>query len=249
MVESPPRHRRRWPLVLISSALLLLVVGAIAIGQLYWSGLHGGMARMRASMDEASRQQVFLAEQVRAAQAALRDREAELDRREAELERRGLGGADLGPMSGGQSAQVQQSFVTDPSTEPSTGATVSGLGPLPMTLDGIEKKRLHALLVSTSREVARLPLSPWRIQRGGRSSGQVAPATAKQLLKAQLQVAEGAVALADPLLLDMAIAVAQRLLIETYDRGGGSRRAREIGVELGELRAALRMLAVPRPPR
>ena len=244
MVESPPRHRRLWPVVLISSALLLLVVGAVAIGQIYWSGLHGGMARMRASMDEASRQQVLLAEQVRAAQAVLREREAELDRREADLERRGRGGADLGSMSGRQSAQAQQSFVTNSST----GTTGSGLGPLPMTLDGIEQRRFHALLASISREIARLPLSPWRTQRDVRSGAPVAPRTAKQLLKAQTQVAEGALALSDPLLLDIAVTATQRLLLETYGRSGGG-RVRALGAELVELRAALRMRAVPRPLR
>lgn len=43
--------------------------------------LHSGMARTRASTDEASPRQAMLAEQVRAADAQLRERQAEPDRR------------------------------------------------------------------------------------------------------------------------------------------------------------------------
>jgi hypothetical protein len=107
-----------------------------------------------------------------------------------------------------------------------------------MTLDGIDRGRLHGLIGSIAREIGRLPPAPRRMQRDARAGAQAAP-VGKQLLKAQMQVADGALALGDPVLLDMAVAATQRLLVETYGRvGSGS--VREIGVQLVELRSALR---------
>jgi hypothetical protein len=71
-----------------------------------------------------------------------------------------------------------------------------------------------------------------------RERAQAAPIV-KPLLRSQMQLADGALALGDPVLLDMAAAAAQRLLLETYGRVG-SGRAREIDAQLGELRNALR---------
>jgi len=240
MLTPSVRRRRLWPVVLISSALLLLAMGAVAIGQLYWSSLHGGMARMRASINEASQTQLLLAQQVRAAQVLLLEREAELDRREAELERRGQGDRAADTKGDLAATPVQPA---DGSIGPGAGPGLDAylgldLGPPAMTLNGIDPGRLYGLIASISREIGRLPPEPKRMQRDARRGAQPAP-IGKQLLKAQMQVAGGALALGDPVLLDIAAAATQRLLVKTYGRVG-SGRVLEIGLQLLELRTALR---------
>lgn len=228
-------RRRLWPVVLISSALLLLAVGAVAIGQLYWSGLHSGMARMRVSIDEASRRQVMLAEQVRAAEARLRERQAELDRREAALDARagGHAGEASGPRDPRQEEQLWQSRSAPGSLLPGTAAS------LPPTLDAVDPRLLQALLAGITRDVARLP-PPAR--RGAQVGPQLGPRSTvlsgHRAVKAQIQVAETALALGDPVLFDLATATAQRLLLALY--GGSDPRVEEVARQLSELRAALR---------
>jgi hypothetical protein len=223
-------RRRLWPVVLISSALLLLAVGAVAIGQLYWSGLHGGMARMRVSIDEASRRQVMLAEQVRAAEERLRERQAELDRREAALDAR--------EGSHGSAESELRGYPTD--TQLGSGVVVPGLvaGSPPATLGGVDRRLLHALVAGITQDVARLPPPAQRIQRGPQLGVRSAVQSGHRALRAQAQVADAALALGDPVLVDLAAAGAQRLLFELY--GAGDARAQDVARQLGELRAALR---------
>lgn len=218
------RRRRLWPVVLISSALLLLAVGAIAIGQLYWSGLHSGMARMRVSIDEASRRQVMLAEQVRAAEARLRERQAELDRREAALDARArtAASAEAGPED-------------RPGEAPSAGAVA---GSPPTSFDGVDRRLLRGLLAAITQEVTRLPPPARRRSLGPQPGARSAVLGAHRALKAQVQVADAALTLDDPVLLDLAAAAAQRLLFELY--AGGDARAQDVARQLGELRSALR---------
>jgi len=220
-------RRRLWPVVLISSALLLLAVGAVAIGQLYWTGLHSGLARMRVSIDEASRRQVMLAEQVRAAEARLRERQAELDRREAELEAR-----DRGERPGQQGGQPR---VERFAPAVAAGATT---GSLPAIFSGVDRRRLQALLAGITRGIAMLPPPAWRVQPGPPSGARSQTLSSHRTLKAQVQVADAALALGDPVLLDLAVSAAQRLLFDLY--AGGDARAQDLARQLGELRAALR---------
>ena len=223
-------RRRLWPVVLISSALLLLAVGAVAIGQLYWSGLHSGMARMRVSIDEASRRQVMLAEQVRAAEARLRERQAELDRREAALDARAEGHAG----EASKPRDQRRDLASIPgSLFPGSAAS------LPPTLDAVDPRLLQALLAGINRDVARLP-PPAR--RGAQLGPQLGPRSTvlsgHRAVKAQIQVAETALALGDAVLLDLATATAQRLLLALY--AGSDPRVQEVAGQLSELRAALR---------
>ncbi len=228
-------RRRLWPVVLISSALLLLAVGAVAIGQLYWSGLHSGMARMRVSIDEASRRQVMLAEQVRAAEARLRERQAELDRREAALDAR----------AGGHAGEASRPRDSTPGRT-TLGVTVSPRFPAP---------RHRGELAADARR--RRPAAVAGPAGGHHSGSRPAPATGParsaigpqlgprstvlsghRAVKAQIQVAETALALGDPVLFDLATATAQRLLLALY--AGSDPRVQEVARQLSELRAALR---------
>ena len=49
----PGRSARRsiWPVLLISTALLLLALGLVTVGHFYWSGLRGGVQQMHAADD------------------------------------------------------------------------------------------------------------------------------------------------------------------------------------------------------
>ena len=222
-------RRRLWPVALISSALLLLTVGAIAIGQLYWSGLHSGMARMRVSIEQASRRQVMLAEQVRAAEARLSEREAELDRREAALEAQA--GRERGD-GAGQHGQAERSAA-------GVAAPAAGSGAPPATLDGIDWRFVHGLLAGITRDVATLPPPTRRAPHGSRSGARLQALNSHRALKAQMQVADAALELGDPVLLDLTAAAAQRLLFDLY--AGGDARAQDVARQLGQVRAALRV--------
>ncbi len=228
-------------MVLISSALLLLAAGAIAIGQLYWSGLHSGMARMRVSIDDASRRQVMLADQVRAAEQALRERQAELDRREAALDARAdePRGVDLS-----RSPQYLTGQPRLPASAP--GQLVPGVvaGTPPATIDAIDPRRLRAMLTGIVRDVARLPPPARRVPPVGLQMGPRAmPPSGHRAVKAQVEVVETALALGDPVLFDLTAAAAQQLLLKLY--AGSEPRAQDLARQLGELRAALRPTARP----
>lgn len=221
--------------MLISSALLLLAAGAVAIGQLYWSGLHSGMARMRVSIDDASRRHVMLAEQVRAAQARLRERQAELDRRESALDLRAEGQA--GEQSRPRDHRQNEGLWESPSVP---GYRLQGpSASLPPTLDAVDQRLLQVLLAGIIRDVARLPPpvrrgAPVGPQLGLRST----VLSGHRAVKAQVQVAETALALSDPVLFDLATATAHRLLLALYARSDP--RAQEMARQLRELRATLR---------
>jgi len=58
-----------------------------------------------------------------------------------------------------------------------------------------------------------------------------------------VEVAEAALTLGDPVLLDLAAAAAQRLILKLY--AGSDPRAQTLTRQLGELRAALRPTARP----
>ncbi|MGB5835037.1 MAG: hypothetical protein WBG92_24050 [Thiohalocapsa sp.] len=239
MAQPPVPRPRLWPILLISSALLLLALGAVAVGQMYWNHMHVGMVRLRQSIDEASHRQVVLAEQVRDAQAGLRARHAELDRREAELTGCGVAGE----------AAVSKDQLSGRQHGPRMIIGNSGVSgrPLPATVDRIDRRRLRGLLAAIAKEAVRLPPSR-RAQRPRIGSqamprGGAFPLSAKLLIKAQLQVADAALNMGDLLLLDVAAEAAQRFLGDLYPVG--DLRTRDLGALIGELRSELRLASPP----
>jgi hypothetical protein len=225
--------------VLISSSFLLVVIGAVAVGQFYWESLHGGMQRMRASIDEARRRQSALAQDLQRSQAVLAARRAELDRREAELNAR-----ERALRAGGGDGTEPSPAAADPRMPgPVQNEVIEG--PPGAPLSALQRRHLQSLLAALARSASRLPLpppgadgrGPYSTGRGAPRSGRYGP-EARSLIKGQIRLAETALMLGDPLLLDAAAAAAQRLLIDLYGEGQG--RARALGEQLGLVRLILR---------
>jgi hypothetical protein len=219
-------RRRRWPVALISSALLLLALGAVAVGHLYWTSLHDGLARTRGAIEQAQRRQLLLAEQVRAAQTALLAKQQELARREAAL---GAGGAAQpadheGPGSAPRTAG-------EAASQAAGGVSLRGVDPA-LLLGRLEAMRRDAALLGPPR---RLPASAGPLPFGdGPPLRAVAPG---RLIRDQLEVARVAVLLGDAQLLDHAAAAVQRLLLGLYPSRG---RAGQLHERLDALRASLK---------
>jgi hypothetical protein len=235
-------QRRLWPVILISSALLLLTAGIIALSQLYWIDLQGGLVRMRIAINETNRQQIGLADQMRAARLALQKREAELERREAELERRE---AALQR----QLERIKQGYADSDRVQSQLPASrqseVEVTGVLKSTLNAVERQRIQLLLANILQAAARLP-PLGRMQQRALSWPAKAPLVLKdhRPLKAQVQVAEAALLMGDPVLLELTAVAGQRLLIEFYApamrHGNLDGQLRHLNLLFAELRAVLR---------
>lgn len=216
-------RRPIWPVLLISTALLLLAVLGVAVGHFYWTSLRGGVQQMQASMDEASRRQLLLTQQVRDAQAALQARQAELDRLQAELGERGTA-----------PAATERGVAADPVVPPPLGF---GSPQLPLSM--AQQARLRVRLDAIGRAAARLPPPrPARAPPVPMQPGADPLLHGSRALRAQLEVAESALALADAVLLDTAASAAQRLLLDLYGNGANA-RAIALHRQLGALRAEL----------
>jgi len=74
-----------WPLILISTALVVLTLAAVGAGHLYWTGLTQGLGEMQESIAQAREREHQLNTRLQAANEALNARAAELDQREAML--------------------------------------------------------------------------------------------------------------------------------------------------------------------
>lgn len=224
-VPRGPARRSIWPVLLLSAALLLLALAGVALGRFYWSGMRGGVQQMHASIDEANRRQLLLTQQVREAQAALQTRQAELDRLQAQL----------GEQLGEQVALSRHEAVKH-------GASAADAAQQPLvlaaraSLSAAQQARLGVRLDAIGRAAARLPPPrplPLAMRAGADSRLQGARA-----LRAQLLVAESALALADPVLLGTTVAAAQRLLLDLYGNTADA-RASALHRQLDALRAEL----------
>jgi hypothetical protein len=222
-VAASGRRRGLWPVLLISTALVGLTLGAVAVGQLYWSSMHDSMRRMRDSIAETRiRHQALLSElqAARAALAAQRAQAATESLQSADDSRAAASADDAAPP-----ALVAPPLPRMPDTGP---------GPL---LAILESLRHEAARLGPGARGRAVP-ERWPARRASRT-----PAAPGQLLKDQLRLAELAVARGDALLLDHAAGAAQRLLLEFY--GDGDPRAALLLQRLDGLRAALRRHTAP----
>ena len=85
------RRRTLWLPALLSSLALLVVIGGVIIGQLYWANLHSNLWRVESSMSQARENQRLLLEQIARTRALLAEQrrglQAESDALSAARER------------------------------------------------------------------------------------------------------------------------------------------------------------------
>ncbi|MCF7989258.1 MAG: hypothetical protein K9M02_02325 [Thiohalocapsa sp.] len=235
MTARAPRARGGLPrsALLIGILLSLLALAGVAIAHLYWSGLESRLAQMRESVDDARERQQLLTRQVREAQAALQARRAESERRQSQTTAPGAGKAASAARP--PAAASRQGVYGAPPGARGAGVEADIAYDWP---------RLGARVEMLVRESGRLPSvrPPRALAQSGSRPGEsrVIP---NRLLRGQLQVAETAVMLRDPFLLDTAAAAAQRLLVVLY--GPRDRGFAELAGGLDAVRAALRPAGPP----
>jgi hypothetical protein len=218
---------RRWLPWLLALLVVLLAAGAVIVGQIYWTGLHGSMDRLQASIAAARQQQRIMAERVREAETVLAERASQLGSDKAGA---GLPGPDAKTLL----------------------ALADELDALAAGLDGgrgaaeaaIDWTRLRADLRVLAREAGRLPpRHETGVSVGGRE------------LRLLLEQAEQAAGLGDAVLTGGLLDAAERLLGRHYHGGrhwgeaGAALAARvararaRLGVSPAETATGLRRLA------
>jgi len=69
------RRRTLWLPALLSTLALLVVIGGVMVGQLYWANLHSNLWRVESSMTQARENQRLLLEQIARTRAMLAEQQ------------------------------------------------------------------------------------------------------------------------------------------------------------------------------
>lgn len=209
--------RRRLPL-LLPVLLLLLAVGAVAVGQFYWVHLHDSMDRLEQSIRAARAQQQAMVLRVREAEALLAARAAQLAQR-----------PDPGPRGAAETAHVSIPRDELAATADALGGIADGIAGAVLSAPAIDWPHLRAELRLLAHDAGRLPAPR-------RAGGQLGGVDVRRLL----EQAGRAAASGDARLVALILAAAERLLHQHYAGDWrGDTQADRLADRIARLRAGL----------